>query len=86
LLAALDAPATRSAVTLERAALALAEGGCDTAFGAYAQTTAGGFELTVMTERDGQILASRVAGKLSDAGELARRAFAALQPVIGGSA
>jgi hydroxymethylbilane synthase len=87
-LGALDAPATRAAVMLERAALALAEGGCDTAFGAHAQATADGFSLTVMTERDTRILASCVAGGPDAAGAaadtLARRAIAELSPVAGG--
>ena len=89
-LGALDAPATRAAVTLERAALALAEGGCDTAFGAHARATADGFSLTVMTERDTKILASRVAAGRDAAGTaataLARRAIAELTPVAGGDA
>jgi hydroxymethylbilane synthase len=85
-LAALDAPATRGAVTLERAALALAEGGCDTAFGAHALTSANSFALTVMTERDGQILASRVTGPAGDSAGLAGRAIAELRAVTGGAA
>jgi hydroxymethylbilane synthase len=92
-LGALDAAATRRAVTLERAALALAEGGCDTAFGAHARAAADGFALTVMTERDGRILASRVAAPqgtasaeaaVPDAEALARRAIDGLEPVVGG--
>jgi hydroxymethylbilane synthase len=82
----LDAPATRGAVTLERAALALAEGGCDTAFGAHALGRANGFALTVMTERDGQIVASRVTGPASDTVGLAGRAIGELKPVGGGAA
>jgi hydroxymethylbilane synthase len=40
-LATIDDPATHAAVEIERAALALAEGGCDTAFGAHARALSG---------------------------------------------
>ena len=75
-IATLDDVDTRAAVTLERAALALAEGGCDTAFGAFARRTAAGMELRVMTERDGRILASQVSGGTDDS--LPARAIASL--------
>lgn len=61
-LAAIDDPATRAAVELERRALALAEGGCNTAFGAYAERIDEGFELFVMTEIDDRALRASVAG------------------------
>jgi hydroxymethylbilane synthase len=94
-LGSLDATATRRAVTLERAALALAEGGCDTAFGAHARAAADGVTLTLMTERDGRILMSRVsAGPVAssasvaenDARALARQAIDGLEPLAGGGA
>jgi len=78
-LAAIDDAGTRVAVTLERAALAIAEGGCDTAFGAYALPGADRVELRVMTERDGVLLRACVAGATDDAA-LAARAIAALAP------
>jgi hydroxymethylbilane synthase len=61
-LAAIDDPATRAAVDLERRALALAEGGCNSAFGAYAQRAGEGFELVVMTEIGGRVATTSVAG------------------------
>ena len=91
-LGALDAAPTRRAVTLERAALALAEGGCDTAFGAHAHAAADGFALTVMTERDGRILMSRVTAETgasatqsaaAEAALLAHRAIVGLEPMAG---
>lgn len=94
-LGALDAAPTRRAVMLERAALALAEGGCDTAFGAHALAVADGIALQVMTERDGRILASRVMAEpgasgahaeTAGAAALAGRAIAGLKPVDGGNA
>jgi hydroxymethylbilane synthase len=100
-LAALDLPATRAAVTLERAALALAEGGCDTAFGAHAKTAGNGFALNIMIERGGRILSATyasasasapaadrtdgAAGLQGVAEDCARRAFAALRPVAEGA-
>ena len=80
---ALNSPATHTAVMLERAALAFAEGGCDTAFGAHARAIPKGFELTLMTERDGRLLASRMTGEASD--DFAHRALAALEPVTRGA-
>ena len=61
-LAMLEDPGTRAAVDLERRALALAEGGCSTAFGAYARRIDDGFELIVMTESDGRVASASVAG------------------------
>jgi hydroxymethylbilane synthase len=78
-LAGIDDPATRQAIEIERAALALAEGGCDSAFGAYARATYGVIELSVMTERDGQILAADVKGPAE--GTLAAEAMRNLAPV-----
>ena len=75
-LRALDDTSSRIAVSTERATLALAEGGCDSAFGAYCQRAGSGFELIVMLERDGRICTSRVAG--SDAAALADKAWAEL--------
>ncbi len=94
-LGALDAAATRRAVTLERAALALAEGGCDTAFGAHARAAADTVTLAIMTERDGRIRASRVTAepgaagteaRAADAALLARRAIDGLEPADGAAA
>jgi hydroxymethylbilane synthase len=75
-LTAIDHAPTRAAVTIERAALALAEGGCDTAFGAFAHADAGGFALTVMLERDGRVMRSKV--RTQDDQDLAAAAMAAL--------
>ena len=83
-IAAIDDQATRAAVELERAALALAEGGCDSAFGAYAWATASGFALKVMTERGGEILTAKVAGPTNDA--MAERAIDALSAANGSAA
>jgi hydroxymethylbilane synthase len=77
-LAGLDDNATRQCVDLERRALALAEGGCDSAFGAYAERTPGGFELSVMVERDGSIVSARVIG--ADATGLEHEAMNRLLP------
>lgn len=72
----LDDTSSRTAVSTERATLALAEGGCDIAFGAYCQRTGRGFDLIAMLERDGRVRSSRVAG--SDAAALADRAWTEL--------
>jgi len=61
-LAALDDLPTRTAVALERDALRRAEGGCNTAFGAYCTATGERFELTAMLERDGRVVAASVEG------------------------
>jgi hydroxymethylbilane synthase len=58
-LAPLDDAASHVAVDTERAALALAEGGCNTAFGAYAQATAAGMCLIAMLERHGAVMTAR---------------------------
>jgi hydroxymethylbilane synthase len=83
-LAAIDDRAAHVAVDLERAALALAEGGCDTAFGAHARASDRGFELAVMIERAGRILAADVAGPAD--GELAARAIECLANGSGSAA
>ena len=75
-LRSLDDIWSRTAVSTERAALALAEGGCDIAFGAYCQRAGSGFELIAMLERDGRVRSSRVAG--SDAAALADKAWTEL--------
>ncbi len=64
LLAALDDRATHLAVSVERAALAMAEGGCDTAFGAFCEAEPEGnsWRLTIMLERDGEVLHADVSG------------------------
>lgn len=84
-LAKIDDAATHTAVGLERAALALAEGGCDTAFGAFASPTADGFCLRVMLERAGRVLTTDVTGAADDA-TLAARAMAALDAAAGSAA
>jgi len=61
-LAVLDDESTREAVDLERRALRLAEGGCDTAFGAWARPADNGFDLFVMIEREGRIESAKVTG------------------------
>jgi hydroxymethylbilane synthase len=83
-IAAIDDQTTRAAVELERAALALAEGGCDSAFGAYAWAATSGFALKVMTERSGEILTAKVAGPTSEA--LAERAIDSLSAANGSAA
>jgi hydroxymethylbilane synthase len=82
-LANIDDAATRTAIDVERHALQLAEGGCDSAFGAYARGANGCFELSVMTERDGQILAADVGGTADRA--LAENALAQLASVTAGT-
>jgi hydroxymethylbilane synthase len=62
-LARLDDPASRAAVMIEREALARAEGGCNTAFGAYCIPDESGFELLAMLERNGRLLAAGVRGE-----------------------
>jgi hydroxymethylbilane synthase len=59
-LAALDHAPSRTAVEAERAALARAEGGCDTAFGAYCRRSRDGLALIAMLERGGRVRAARV--------------------------
>jgi len=86
-LAAIDDEGSRRAVAIERAALALAEAGCDAAFGAYARAAGTGFALKLMTERDGRILTAEVSGAADDdPAALAAEAIAALAPAARGSA
>ncbi|HEX7080786.1 MAG TPA: hydroxymethylbilane synthase [Gammaproteobacteria bacterium] len=75
LLASIDDPSTRAAVTIERDALARAEGGCNTAFGAYCVAAEDGFALTAMLERAGRIVTVDAAGETPEAvgAELWRR-------------
>ncbi len=61
-LAALDDPPTRAAVTVERDALRRAEGGCNTAFGAYCVARNGQLRVTAMIERDERIVTAAVSG------------------------
>lgn len=79
-LTSIDDISTRTAVDLEREALALAEGGCDSAFGAWATADPAGFMLRVMLERDGQILRATATGP---ADTLAAVAMARLAPTGG---
>jgi hydroxymethylbilane synthase len=53
----IDDASTRTAVDLERALLARAEGGCDAAFGAYCLPTVAGFEFIAMAEAAGRVRA-----------------------------
>jgi len=76
-LAKLDHPFSRQAVEAERAALALAEGGCDTAFGAHCAGANDAFSLIVMLERRGAIRTARV--RAVDSKQLASLAFAELE-------
>jgi hydroxymethylbilane synthase len=62
-LTGLDDPGSRAAVAIERQALARAEGGCNTAFGAYCVPDESGFELTAMLERNRRLLAAGVRGE-----------------------
>ncbi len=88
LLRSLDHHDTRVAVSAERVALALAEGGCDTAFGAFCEPDEAAWRLTVLLERNAELLHATVVDDEAD--QLARRAFAVLSrdahpasPVIG---
>jgi hydroxymethylbilane synthase len=56
----LDDLESRGAVAIERAVLERAEGGCNTAFGAYCIPGASTFELVAMLERDGRIVSASV--------------------------
>jgi hydroxymethylbilane synthase len=71
----LDDPASRAAVDAERKLLALAEAGCDAAFGAYCRPAGDGFELIAMLERAGRIVTAAV--QHTEPGLLAERAWAA---------
>ncbi len=64
-LAGLDDAATRAAVGIEREALRRAEGGCNTAFGAYCAVENGVFHVAAMVERAERI----VFAELSAGGE-----------------
>ncbi len=77
-LAALDDLPTRAAVDIERGVLARAEGGCDSAFGAHCTLRDAGYELTVMLEREGRLLAAFAEG--SDPAHVAEAAWGALSP------
>lgn len=80
-LAVLDDAPTRLAVETERAALALAEGGCETAFGAYARPTEAGTALIAMLERGGAIVTARAESR--DASTLPARVFDAFDEAKG---
>ncbi len=58
----LDDAASRVAVGIERDALERAEGGCNTAFGAYCVPGDDAFELVAMLERGGRVLSAGVRG------------------------
>ena len=58
-LATLDEPLSHASVAVERAVLASAEGGCDSAFGAYCRPTRVGFELDVMADIAGLVRTAR---------------------------
>lgn len=66
-LAALDDPACRAAVSIERDALRRAEGGCNTAFGAYCVPADGGYRVRAMLERAGRIIIAEVAAPEDEA-------------------
>jgi hydroxymethylbilane synthase len=61
-LQALDHAPSHAAITAERTALALAEGGCDIAFGAYCKDDGGEHVLVAMHEHDGRVSTARVRG------------------------
>lgn len=62
-LSALDDRPTRSAVAIEREALRRAEGGCNTAFGAYCTANDDGFRVSAMLERAGRIIFAEASGE-----------------------
>jgi len=72
-LSVLDHTPSRTAVEAERDTLARAEGGCETALGAYCRPEEDGFELIAMLERNGELLSTRVRSR--DAGSLAASAW-----------
>ena len=74
-LAHIDDRESHLAVDLERRALALAEGGCDSAFGAYATVDAGDIALQVMAERNGRIAQAAIAGDPDTLDHLAMQAL-----------
>src|SRR5690606_207907 len=61
-LAELDDGPGRAAVTVERDALRRAEGGCNTAFGAYCTAREGLLRVTAMIEREERIVTATVTG------------------------
>ena len=61
-LRALDHAPSHAAITAERAALALAEGGCDIAFGAYCRAEGTEHVLIAMHEHAGVVSTARVRG------------------------
>lgn len=67
ILTALDDAPTRTAVTIERDALHRAEGGCNTAFGAYCEAVDSGYAVTAMLERGGRIMTVEVTGETAEA-------------------
>lgn len=77
-LAAIDDAATRAVIDVERHALALAEGGCDAAFGAWARPAGTGLVLSLMAERNGQVVSASLEGPADRA--LAAAALDALAP------
>jgi hydroxymethylbilane synthase len=78
-LARLDDAPSRLAVEAERDVLARAEGGCEIAFGAHCAKVGDGFELVVMLERGGRVLATTVRGPDPRAlGALAWRSITAM--------
>jgi hydroxymethylbilane synthase len=60
---ALDHGPSRTQVAAERAALALAEGGCDIAFGAYCRSVGEDCELLAMYEYEGRVRTARARGR-----------------------
>jgi len=79
-LAEIDDEWTRRAVDLERRVLALAEGGCESAFGAWARPSAVGFRLSVMSESDDEVTRVELEG---DDASLAPIAIGALRMAAG---
>lgn len=80
LLERLDDPESRATVSIERQALAQAEGGCEIAFGAHCIAEDGEYTLRTMLERNGRIGAVEVSG--SNADTLGETGWAALDQVF----
>lgn len=78
-LAALDDEPAHTAAGIERGVLARAEGGCDSAFGAYCEVRAAGYALVVMLEREGVVLAAEAEDP--DPKQVADTAWGTLAPV-----
>lgn len=80
LVRSLDDPATRAAVTAERAALAVLDAGCSAPVGALATVDAGRLDLTVRVVNANGTLAlnERTSGRVDDAAALGRAAAHAL--------